>query len=66
VEYRFKADEWASLNTAERIQRCRRMAEEARALAENAPLSLSEAYLSIASDWLQLAAEIERGGERSR
>ena len=66
MEYRFNADEWASLSAAERIRRCRQMAEEARVLAENAPTSLSEAYLSIASDWLQLAAEIERSGERSK
>ena len=59
MDYRFKADEWRNLTSAERARRCRLMAQEAQDLAKSAPAPMAETYLRIAGDWLALAAEIE-------
>jgi hypothetical protein len=61
-DYRFKADEWQDLTPAQRVRRCRLMAEEAQELAKNAPTNVAEAYLRIADEWLTLAVEIEQAG----
>jgi hypothetical protein len=60
VEYRFKSDEWRDLTPAQKVQRCRTMAKEARALADAAPPDLAPSYLRLAEDWQMLALDIER------
>ena len=62
MQYRFNADEWATLTTEEKIRRCDFLAEEARKLAKSAPPPLAATYLRIADDWFTLAAEVERAG----
>ena len=62
MEYRFNADEWATLTTEQKMRRCDLLEEEARKLAKSAPPELAAVYLRIANDWFELAAEIERAG----
>jgi hypothetical protein len=59
----FETDDWNHLDTIERIDRCRIMAEEAMDHAALCSSSLRTAYLSIAGEWLELAAEIARASE---
>ena len=66
MDYRFKADEWQSLTSAQRARRCRLMAEEAQELAKSAPASVAESYLRIAGEWLTLANEIEQATPQGR
>jgi len=54
----FETDDWNRLDTAERIDRCRIMAEEAMDRAALCSSKLKGAYLSIAGEWLELASEI--------
>ena len=60
MEYRFNADDWMKLSNAQRVLRCRLMAEEARKLAHAAAGAVREDYLQIAKNWEQLARDIER------
>jgi hypothetical protein len=60
MEYRFKAQDWRKLTTAEKVKRCLLLAEEAQALADDASPHLSRSYHRIADAWLQLAGDIER------
>ena len=60
MEYRFKADEWGRLTTAERARRCKLLSDEARHLAEAAPPETREIYLRLATEWLHLATHIQR------
>jgi hypothetical protein len=62
VEYRFDADEWATLAKEQRTQRCVSFGNEARTLAETAPPTLKEGYLLLAAQWLALADEITKAG----
>jgi hypothetical protein len=59
MEYRFNAEDWATLTTEQRVRRCHLLAEQARKLADTAPPAMAATYLRIADDWLTLAAEIE-------
>jgi hypothetical protein len=58
MDYRFKADDWARLDAAQRVRRCRLWAAEAQQLADNAPLHLKHDYLAIAHQWTKLATDI--------
>jgi hypothetical protein len=62
MEYRFDADEWATLAKEQRMQRCVWFGNEARTLAEAAPPKLKEGYLALAAQWLALADEITKTG----
>jgi hypothetical protein len=62
MEYRFNAEEWATLSPSERARRCRLMAHEAQTLAAQTGGPMKDAYRSITDDWLTLAEEIERAG----
>jgi hypothetical protein len=59
VDYRFKSDEWERLTPAERIYRCRVMAEEARQLSNNASPDFKQVYLDLADQWSKLASKME-------
>ena len=63
MQYRFNAEEWRGLATAERVRRCRLWAEEAQKLAQGAPPKMAANYLSIAADWLKLASEMEENSK---
>lgn len=63
LEFRFDAEQWRSMTTAERSRRCRAMAEQALAEAMQADATRKEVYLDLSQDWLTLAAEIERESE---
>ena len=63
MEYRFNAEEWATLSAPERIRRCRLLADQAMALANSAAPDLKKAYRKIGRDWLNLAAELERNAK---
>jgi len=58
VECDFSAAEWKGLTTAERISRCRMLAEEAEQLAQTAPPSLKKRYKEIAAQWHLVVAEL--------
>ena len=60
MQYRFKATEWKDLSDAERVKRCRLMADEAVALAHLTSPDLAGSYLRLAEDWRILAIDIER------
>jgi hypothetical protein len=60
MDYRFNAEEWATLSPLDRARRCRLMADEAKKMAQNAKGMMKDSYLSIAVDWEKLADEIER------
>ena len=64
MEYRFKADEWHALTSAERVRRCLLLAVEAREIAEKAPPALVATYQDMADLWAQLAEEIEEHSKR--
>ena len=51
--------EWQQLSAAEKVQRCKIWAEEARKLAEDATPDRRDAYLRIAEDWEQLGAVLD-------
>jgi hypothetical protein len=59
MEFQFEADEWNGLSVADRISRCRLMANEARTFANSCPPNLKDEYLSIARQWMDLASELE-------
>jgi len=46
--------EWRQLSVAEKVQRCKVWAEEARKLAEHANPDRRDAYIRIADDWERL------------
>ena len=58
-----EANEWNRLDAAERIERCRIMAEEAMDHAASCSPSMKQAYLSIAEEWLELASEITQSAD---
>ncbi len=61
MEYRFKAEEWNSLTSAERVHRCRLLAAESQALADSSPgPELQRRYQKIADEWAKLASKIEQ------
>lgn len=60
MDYRFNAEEWRKLTPAQRVRKCRLLADEAKALGNASSDILKKHYLSIAKDWLELAAEIEQ------
>jgi len=60
MQYRFKATEWKDISAAERVKRCRLMADEAVALAHSTSPDLAGSYLRLAEDWRILAIDIER------
>jgi hypothetical protein len=59
MESVLKAEEWRQLTTAERIRRCRLLAQEARDHAEGASPILSGFYSDISAQWLKLAVVID-------
>ena len=60
MKYRFKADEWVSLTSAERIRQCLRLAVEAQEIADKATPELVPIYHDMADLWARLAGEIEK------
>jgi hypothetical protein len=60
MEYRFKATEWKDLPAADRVRRCRLMADEAVTLAHLTSPDLAASYLRLAEDWRILAIDIDR------
>ena len=60
MEYRFKADEWESLTSAERIERCLRLALKSKETADKATPELVPIYHDMANLWARLAEEIKK------
>jgi len=65
LEFRFNAKEWAELTPAERVRRCRAMAQEASELSATASEQLRQTYLDLAQQWTQLALEIDKEAARN-
>jgi len=60
MQYRFNAEEWATLTPTQQAIRCRTMAHEASELARSAGSSrMKRLYLDLSHRWLRLAEEIE-------
>ena len=53
-------EDWDFLTTAERIGRCRLLADEARQLSDAAPRHLKRVYLDLSRQWASLADDMER------
>jgi hypothetical protein len=53
-------DDWDRLTIAERVSRCRSLAEEATRLSESDSEDVRNAYLDLARQWEKLAEQIER------
>ena len=66
MEYRFKAEEWAALTSAERVRRCLLLAVDAQEIADKAPPELVPIYRDMADLWARLAEEIESHSIRTR
>ena len=60
MEPNFKAQEFLTLSPVERVNLCRRMAQEAENLAAGASGELRTAYADLAKQWTLLAREISR------
>jgi hypothetical protein len=60
MDNRFEAGEWITLSRAERIKRCRLLADEAMALVALESGSLAPHYAEIARQWRTLADDMER------
>jgi len=60
LDYRFEADEWEQLTPAERIRRCRMLAEQALILGRSSTRRLKLLYADISAQWSIIADEIER------
>ena len=60
LEFEHIKDKWPALTPAERVQLCRRLAQEAQSLGAAAPPKVKQTYLDLGSQWSQLADEIER------
>jgi hypothetical protein len=65
MDYRLKVDEWQNLTPAERVRRCRLMAEEVQALATAASSDMRHHYMKVAEQLLQLAIAIAREAART-
>jgi hypothetical protein len=59
VEFRFNAVEWRAMTTAQRVQRCTILAEEAQKLAHEASDELKPFYLKLADRWLMLGMALQ-------
>jgi hypothetical protein len=64
LEFELLKDKWPALTPAERVQLCRRLAQEAQSLGAAAPPRVKQTYLDLGSQWTQLAVEIERSLRR--
>jgi hypothetical protein len=60
TELSFNAETFLALPIEERVQLCRRFAQQAQELADSAAPNYRADYLDIARSWLQLATEMER------
>jgi hypothetical protein len=58
MKFRFNADEWQRLTPAERVSRCRILAQEAETLAGSATTHLKTLYLELAIQLKMLAGEM--------
>jgi hypothetical protein len=57
-------DEWKSLTTEQRIERCRALATKAQELADKATGQLRKDHLIVTTQWLQLATDFEKNEDR--
>jgi len=55
----FSADRWKSLSVHERVQYCRRMAQELRSLAMTERTEANEYYFDLAERWAEFAEALE-------
>jgi hypothetical protein len=55
-----RIDDWASLKPVQRIDLCRRSADEALKLASETRSNMKEEYQKLAANWVHLAEEIEK------
>ena len=60
----FEPEEFFKAPEAERIRRCRLMAEEALKLSATASPEAREDYAQLAKQWIKLAHEIEQASKR--
>jgi hypothetical protein len=59
-----RIDNWAALKPMQRVDLCRRSADEALTAASTARSNMKEEYKRIAANWINLAEEIEISVER--
>ena len=59
-------DNWAKMNTAERVAVCHAFAREAAQLAQAAHPDKKHVYKELAAKWNTLAAEIENSAQQDR
>ena len=64
MEIDFEPEEFFDAPPAERIRRCRLMAEEALKLSSTASPEAREDYVNLAKQWVKLAHEIEQASRR--
>jgi hypothetical protein len=55
-----RIDDWARLKPAQRIDLCRRSADEALKFASETRCNMKEEYQRLAANWMHLAEEIEK------
>lgn len=61
MDHHLEPDDWAELNPAERVRRCRVMASEAQRFSSGTEGEIRNIYFALSLNWLALANEIERG-----
>ena len=59
-ELEFDAEEWQSLEPAERVRRCRLLAARHKQLSTDAAPDLKIIHLELSQCWLEIAREIDR------
>lgn len=64
LEFEVIKDIWPKLTPEQRVQYCRRLAQESRSLSATAPSKVKQTYLDLSVQWLELADEIERTLQR--
>jgi len=64
MEIDFEPEEFFNVPQAERVRRCRLMAEQALKLSSTASPEAREDYANLAKEWIKLAHEIEQASRR--
>jgi hypothetical protein len=60
LDSRCTPEEWQRLTKSERVQLCRKRAEDAKSLSASADAVMNRVYLDLALHWMALANEIEQ------
>jgi hypothetical protein len=55
-----RIDDWAKLKPVQRIDLCRRSADEALKSASKTQCNMKEEYQRLAANWVRLAEEIQK------